>query len=42
MVSTHLYFLVGARDGRTQSACACLFVFPSSKPIPQKTYKFEA
>ncbi len=33
----YIILLVGARDGRTQSARACLFFFLHSKPIPQKT-----
>jgi hypothetical protein len=31
---------VGARDGRTQSARACLFFFPSPQTHPPKNLKF--
>jgi hypothetical protein len=33
-LSEFIYVLVGARDGQTQSARACLFFFLHSKPIP--------
>jgi RsiW-degrading membrane proteinase PrsW (M82 family) len=39
LVVIHSFLLVGARDGRTQFARACLFFFPSPQTHPPKNLK---